>query len=120
MKLILLFAIVFTLSSCNEKKYEDYNEDDFIEVQGLITRIKKTANPIDSEWNKDITYAYNLDKEVINHGIERNVDLMFKIGQPIVILVHKEDEKISFYARRGLINEVVWKDGYINLIENKN
>ena len=102
--------------SCKTKKYEDYNERDFVEKQGIVISTKRTSNPIDNEWNKDVTYAYNLDKDTINYGVEKNIDLMFKLGQPIVILVHKDDEEISFYARRGVINEQVLTVGFDRLI----
>ncbi|WP_156025514.1 hypothetical protein [Tenacibaculum sp. 47A_GOM-205m] len=117
--IISTILVSLFLFSCGKKKYEDYNEEDFIEKQGIITKMTRTSNPLDSEWNRDIIYAYNLEEESVSYGQENNIDLMFKLGQPIVILVHKDDDKISFYARRGLINEQEWAAGFKRLIDKK-
>ena len=120
MKIKISLLIIFLLFfNCDKKKYEDYNEEDFIERQGIITKMKRTSNPLDSEWNKKITYAYNLYEDSIYYGQENNISLMLKLGQPIVVLVHKNDDKISFYARRGLVDKKEWVVGFKRLFDEK-
>ena len=59
MKNILLILFVLTILSCNsEKRYEDYNEEDFYEVQGIITSANPNNDPFDSPTVKNIYFEY--------------------------------------------------------------
>ena len=99
--LLLFIALIY---SCGEKKYEDYNENDFNEVQGVISKVKPSSNPFDSSRVTDIEYFYYLRKKEPFRGGEKNIDLYLNPGQPIVILVHKKDSTINFYGYNGTIN----------------
>ena len=58
----LYTVILFLIISCSntKKEYEDYNEDDFYEVQGIVTKIIPTSDVFDSPRNRDIYYDYYL------------------------------------------------------------
>lgn len=100
--LIVLLLILFSCK--NEKKYEDYNENDFQEVQGVITNVYFTSNPFDSPHNKLMNYCYILSDSTVLKGKEKDFHLDWQVGQPIIILVHKKDPKINFYGRNGLLD----------------
>tara|TARA_R110002124_G_scaffold17532_3_gene73518 strand:- start:401033 stop:401410 length:378 start_codon:yes stop_codon:yes gene_type:complete len=102
----LYTVILFLIISCSntKKEYEDYNEDDFYEVQGIVTKIIPTSDVFDSPRNRDIYYDYYLWLSKPLKGEEKNIDLMINPGDGIIVLVHKDDSLINFYARRGIIN----------------
>lgn len=120
MKKIILLIFAISIFACKNKRYSDYKENDFIEDQGIITKVSRTSNPLDSRWNLDIEYAYNLGGEKISYGKEKGIDLMFKLGQPIVVLVHKDDYKINFYGRMGVVDNKLLEEGYIKLFNEEN
>ncbi|WP_458627087.1 hypothetical protein [Winogradskyella sp. PC D3.3] len=100
------------LSSCeSEKKYSDYNESDFYEVQGIIKYANPTSDPFDLPIVKDISFAYYLDRPNPKIGIEKNLE-MFEAqnGYPLIVLVHKDDENISFYGRVGILKNLNQKE----------
>ena len=103
-KLIVLILLNFGLYSCeSEKKYSDYNESDFIEAQGVITDVYLTSDPFDSPINKNIEFKYYMPNSTQLIGKENNLELNWaEKGVPIVVLVNKNDETISFYGRFGL------------------
>lgn len=105
--IIIIFLIASFLFSCyqKEKIYEDYNEDDFYEVQGIITNIARRTNPFAPQNYKTIFYDYHLELPTPLKGKEANVPFMWNEGDPIVILVHKEDKSISFTGYSGIIDE---------------
>lgn len=99
--------LILILSSCSTKKYEDFQVDDFIEVQGIITSAKRTSYPFDSAWHKDIKFTYFINGEKILFGSEDDLNFTGLIkGQPIIVLVHKNDESISFYGRNGILDNL--------------
>ena len=101
---LILLLLIGLIYSCGEKKYENYNENEFNEVQGVITKVKRSSNPFDSSRVSDIEYFYYLGEKEPFRGGEKNIDLYFNLGQPIVILVHKKDSTINFYGYNGTIN----------------
>ncbi|WBL23421.1 hypothetical protein [Zunongwangia sp. HRR-M8] len=106
MKKILAILIVISsiLTSCKEeKKYTDYNENDFYEVQGIVTHAPLTDDPFDLPVAKDLHFEYFIHREKPLKGIEENFEILEDVkGFPVVILVHKNDETINFYDRIGL------------------
>ena len=86
------------------KKYEDYSEGDFYEVQGIITKVAPTSDPFDSPRKRNIFYDYHLEMNPPLKGCEKGIDLVLKPGDPIVVLVHRDDNKINFYGRFGVID----------------
>lgn len=114
-KELILGIIVFITFSCKEKRYEDYKAEDFYEVQGIITNIKPTSNPFDSSRMCDIRYIYFLDENPPMTGFEGSIDLYLKIGQPIVVLVHRKDKKTNFYGYNGVIDLSKLNIGYDKL-----
>lgn len=103
-KFNLIFLFLVLISCKNEKKYKDYKETDFYEVQGTVTNNYETSSPFDSPYNKLIDYCYILKDSTILFGKENEFYLDLNLGQPVVILVHKKDPKISFYGRTGLLD----------------
>jgi hypothetical protein len=101
---LILLLFIGLIYSCGEKKYEDYNENEFNEVQGVITKVKQSSSPFDSSRVRDIEYFYYLGEKEPFRGGEKNIDLYLNSGQPIVVLVHKKDSTINFYGYNGMIN----------------
>lgn len=101
--LAILILISSILISCKEEKtYADYNENDFYEVQGLVTHAPLTDDPYDLHVAKDVHYKYFLDRDQPLSGIEENFEILEDVkGYPVVILVHIEDETINFFDRIG-------------------
>ncbi|WP_162533626.1 hypothetical protein [Dokdonia sp. Dokd-P16] len=87
-------------------KYEDYSEDDFNEVQGLIMSAVPDGDPFNRSSVKNTRYQYHLDQTPPLIGFE-NID-MFEAqrGYPLIVLVHKEDVSISFYGRVGILDSL--------------
>ncbi|WP_405251785.1 hypothetical protein [Dokdonia sp. Asnod3-C12] len=91
-------------------KYEDYNEDNFNEVQGLIMSAVPDGDPFNSSSIKNIRYQYNLDKSPPLIGFENINMFEAQRGYPLIVLVHKEDESISFYGRVGILDSLNGKE----------
>ncbi|WP_228530332.1 hypothetical protein [Tamlana sp. I1] len=119
--LTILLILPFVFFSCKfEKKYSDYNETDFYEVQGIIDNITPNRNPFDSPRLKNVKYTYFLDRSIPKKGIEKNLDMMeinngfyFKSienGYPIIIFIHKNDENISFCGPIGTLDSLNSKE----------
>ncbi|APQ17991.1 hypothetical protein [Maribacter hydrothermalis] len=103
--IILLFLII----SCNKKEkliYEDYNDEDFLPVQGIITKVFKKG-AINNFIKKDLHFIYNLEKENPSKGYEINSPYMLNEGEPVIILVHKNNDSISFFGSRGIIQKEI-------------
>ncbi|MDF0708274.1 hypothetical protein [Flagellimonas okinawensis] len=107
-KIIFILCFVVSLIGCSEskKKFEDYNDDDFIEVQGIIFKTKRKIDYKNIS-KTSIYFIYNLEKETPDVGFELNSPFMLNDGEPVIILVHKDDEKISFFGARGINEEDV-------------
>ncbi|WP_417873496.1 hypothetical protein [Xanthomarina gelatinilytica] len=106
--IIILITFSFGLISCeSEKKYSDFNETDFYEVQGIINYANQTSDPFDSSTEKNVSFTYFLDRPNPKTGIEKNLE-MFEAqkGYPLIVLVHKNDESISFYGRVGILENI--------------
>lgn len=115
--IILILILLFGLLSCeSEKKYSDYNEADFYEVQGIIDNVAQNNNLFDSPRIKNVGFTYFLDRPTPKKGIEKNIDLfelergysIYEIqnGYPLIVLVHKNDENISFYGQIGILDNL--------------
>ncbi|MEC3906228.1 hypothetical protein VOI54_04315 [Tamlana sp. 2201CG12-4] len=102
---ILAFLIVLLSCNSSENKYEDYNEGDFYEVQGIITKTINSPKLFDSPRSRTVFYNYHLDLGEPLVGKEENIDLVLNTGDPIVVLVHKDNIKISFFGRHGIIDD---------------
>ncbi|MDF4221919.1 hypothetical protein PXC01_10015 [Maribacter sp. M208] len=108
-KTIIIF---FVIISCNQKAkldYEDYNDEDFLPVQGIITKVYKKG-AINNFIKKDIHFIYNLEKENPSKGYEVYSPYILNEGEPAIILVHKDNDSISFFGSRGIIHEKVLED----------
>ncbi|WP_445385752.1 hypothetical protein ACT6NV_02825 [Robiginitalea sp. IMCC44478] len=107
------FTFIITLlffAGCNsfsEKRYEDYDEKDFIEVQGILVKsFRNTVYP--DGFEADLYFIYNLDKDKPDTGYEKGTPYLgLHDGDPITVLVHNENPKISFYGSSGIIEEEV-------------
>jgi|TARA_E500000318_G_scaffold94771_1_gene94270 hypothetical protein len=93
-------VLLLVFSSCNEAKqlkYEDFDEEDFVLVPGIVTKITRTPIYARGDWYKyNVYYAYNLDSDSVSVGKKMDVDMAVNEGDGIYVLVHKEDEDISF------------------------
>ena len=106
-RLYFIISLSVIVMGCNEqiqKKYEDYNEEDFIEVQGIITKTIKKYN-YQNMVETDIYYIYDLGKEKPTKGYELKAPYMPIEGAPAIILVHKDDKNVTFFARSGILDE---------------
>lgn len=103
-RIFIVLLVSIGLTSCEtEKKYSGYKESDFYEAQGVVTSVQPTGDPFDLPVFKDITFKYYISDSTQILGKEKNVELAWaKEGVPMVVLVHKENERISFYGRFGL------------------
>ncbi|MFD0836428.1 hypothetical protein ACFQ0I_11660 [Mariniflexile aquimaris] len=108
---LLLIFLIGLLSCKSDKKYSDYNEADFYEVQGIINQAILTSDPFDSTTEKNISFTYFLDRPNPKKGVENNLE-MFEAqnGYPLIVLVHKDDENISFYGRVGVLENLNEKE----------
>ena len=105
MKFYVTIILIVCLFSCKKQyQYDDYDEDDFIEVQGIITSAVPDGDPFNNSSVKNIRYQYYLDQSPPLIGFE-NID-MFEAqrGYPLIVLVHKENPDISFYGRVGILD----------------
>lgn len=110
-KLITLTLVVVFFSCDSKRKYSDYNESDFYEVQGIINYANPDTAPFNSYTIKNISYTYFLDRENPKIGIEKNLDMSeAQKGLPLIVLVHKSDENISFYGRVGILDTLTEKE----------
>jgi len=101
MKFFLFACVVILLFSCGGDtlpKYEDYNEDDFRLVPGIITGITRTPIAKGIYYKYNAEYAYNIDSDTILTGKEMDIDLAIREGDGIYVLVHKYNDSISFLA----------------------
>ena len=107
-----MISLSFGLSSCeSEKRYSDYNESEFYEVQGFIESSSPTSDPFDSPTEKNIRFKYFLDRDNPKLGIENNLEMFeAKTGFPLIVLVHKNNENISFYGRVGILENLNKKE----------
>ena len=97
MKKLLIISLIILFQGCKEKStknFEDYNEEDFVEVQGIIIKVETEF----SYQNRkvDVTYIYDLEKDNPTIGNEKNSPFILMVGQPRVIMVHKYEDNVSF------------------------
>ncbi|ALJ05226.1 hypothetical protein APS56_08860 [Pseudalgibacter alginicilyticus] len=109
--LILIILIVGFYSCKPDKKYSDYNKNDFYEVQGIIKSANPTSYPFDHSIAKNVSFIYFLDRPNPKKGIEKNLE-MFEAQKdyPLIVLVHKNDEDISFYGSVGILKNLNIKE----------
>jgi len=104
MKRILCISFIIIISCKNDsvRRYEDYNEEDFIEVQGIVVKTIKKNN-FQNFIETDIHYIYNLELEKPILGKELKSEYMPYEGSPAIILVHRKDKNITFFSRSGTL-----------------
>ncbi len=104
---VYLFSFLFfNVISCREKSFEEYNENDFYKAQGIIVSAKMTSTILDSPFMKEIEFEYFINDSLI---LKKSEDLSFmdlEKGIPIEVLVHKENQEVSFYWRNGLTDSI--------------
>jgi len=72
----LILSLSIGFQSCNsEKKYSDYNEKDFYEVQGIITSAIPTSDPFDLPPMKDFKFDYFLSESYIGYCFLLSLEL---------------------------------------------
>lgn len=105
---------VLVISCTLEKKYEDYPEDNFYEVQGIINYAVPDGNPFNSFSVKNISFSYYLDRKTPKKGFEHIDMFEAQKGFPVIILVHKKLEDVSYYGRVGILEDLNNKEkGYL-------
>ncbi|PCE64895.1 hypothetical protein [Sediminicola luteus] len=111
----LLLLTIGLISSCNsEKTYEDYDEDDFVEVQGIITKCIP-ARTFRAYSGNNIYFLYHLDKEPPLKGKELKSRFIPTEGNPAIILVHKKDSTVAFFGANGIIDSEAINTFYLKL-----
>ncbi|NER11807.1 hypothetical protein SAMN06265375_1251 [Muriicola jejuensis] len=104
--LILFFVSFISCDTQKKKGFEEYNEEDFIEVQGILTgSFRKTSFP--NRFSSNIYFIYNLHQENPDTGYELDSPYMLDEGVPVIVLVHRDDNNISFFGGTGIIQEDV-------------
>ncbi len=110
MKKVFLFIIISILLvlnlSCTKKSFSEYNENEFYKVQGIIISDKATNYPFDSAFMKKIRYEYFINDSLILKGSENFSFVDMVKGMPIEVLVHKKNQKISFYWKNGFSKNI--------------
>lgn len=106
--LYISLILAFGLLSCeSNKKYSDYNETDFYEVQGIVNYVSSPR----SVSEKKIVYSYFLDRKAPKIGKEENINFLeAKKGYPLIVLVHKDDENVSFFGQIGILENLNLKE----------
>ncbi|MEO2058923.1 MAG: hypothetical protein ABGW76_02485 [Mesonia sp.] len=117
---IIFLSFLFLFSCESPKKYSDYSEDDFYEVQGIITNIGQNNDLFDFHSIRNISFKYFLDRSEPKTGTEKNIDLfeikgfysLYEIqkGYPLTVFVHKDDEDISFCGPIGIVDNLNEKE----------
>ena len=84
MRKFLIISLILLFQGCKEqsiKSYENYNEEDFVEVQGLIIKVEKEF----AYQNRkvDVTYIYDLEKDKPTVGHEKNTPFIPMVGLAI-------------------------------------
>lgn len=90
--------------SCGEERtLRDYNENDFVEVQGLVIDSKEVIHFLDeSTWN--ISYVFKFNNQTYN-GKSKDFNIPMPMAQTVIVLVNKENPKISFFKEIGVLTE---------------
>ncbi|MDO6854122.1 hypothetical protein Q4599_11075 [Cellulophaga lytica] len=106
MRKFLIISLILLFQGCKEqsiKSYENYNEEDFVEVQGLIIKVEKEF----AYQNRkvDVTYIYDLEKDKPTVGHEKNTPFIPMVGQPKVILVHKYENNVTFLGGNTYVED---------------
>ncbi len=108
-KLYYLFFLMI-LSSCGDKKYEDYNEDDFYETTGVITTIGANKDFFGERNSRTrITYDYFVNDSTYYSGYDNSAQISFMyagFGGPVVVKVLKKNPEISFYFTGGFSEDL--------------
>ncbi|SEM33508.1 hypothetical protein SAMN04488008_1222 [Maribacter orientalis] len=101
--IVLVFLVMLGCNKQGAKKYEDYNEKDFFETQGLIIKVEKEF----AYQNRkvDVTYIYNLEQDKPTVGHEKDSPFIPMAGQPMVILVHKYEENVTFLGGNNYVED---------------
>jgi len=102
----VLCFLLFLSFSCREKSFEEYNENDFYKVQGVIVSAKMTNSIADSPFMKEIKYEYFINDSLLLENLEDFSFADMEKGIPIEVLVHKENPNISFYWRNGFSDNI--------------
>ena len=112
-RIVIILLFVISISCSSKKGYEDYDKNDFYEVQGIITSVERTRDATDYTNLKNIEYEYFLMDSIKLKGKENSIGLvgLFQ-GAPIVILVHKNDKDISFYGYNGTVDSLSYGERF--------
>jgi hypothetical protein len=106
-KFLSTWVLLLVFSGCNDDhkpRYQDFDEDDFILVPGIVTKITRTPIYARGSWYQyNVYYAYNLESEIILEGKEMDVDLALKEGDGTYVLVHKREKGVSFVTGSQLL-----------------
>ena len=99
--LIFLIFVGTSILSCSNSKndkdleYEDYDPDDFYEVIGRVTENRLSYH---LPRTNVIFYEYFLEREKPLKGREENIKIHLNKGEKFIVLVHKEDNTVSFFG----------------------
>ena len=107
--LIINIIFLFFIVSCTKPTINDFTDEELYEVQGIITKLTRTSYPFDSSNIKVMNYIYHLDYDIPLEGVEDNFDLVFTVGTPIIVLVSKENPKISFFSHYGYLDNRLYE-----------
>lgn len=102
-KCIYLIFIFFLLGCQKEKNLNDYNRNDFVEIQGIVLESEEENSLLSkSTWN--IKYFFKTDKITYN-GKQSGFNMPMATGQAIIVLVNKKNPHINFFKEIGVLVE---------------
>ncbi|MEQ6124931.1 hypothetical protein AAON49_12050 [Pseudotenacibaculum sp. MALMAid0570] len=115
---VFFFIAIALAFSCNNKKYEDFNPDEFYEVTGVIININPDADFFSGEAGLNVHYHYFINDTTYYKGFAEkiNLPLIYRgIGAPVKVKVLTKNPKINFYWEGGVANDLTPKK--IEIIE---
>lgn len=104
----LLFIFLFCSCNWEQKKnnpYENFNENDYYKVQGIVVNVSSNFNYVDKFSKRDIKFIYHLELTKPLFSVEKNSVLFFDPGDPVVVMLRKKDSTDPFIAHRGIFDE---------------
>lgn len=109
LKCFTCVLILVFLFSCAEKKYEDYDENDFYEVNGVVTNVSLRPNAFGDNQNHYVSYDYFVNDSVFYTGYSRDSYLSILnrgIGGAVIVKVYKKNPRVNFFWKEGILNNL--------------
>lgn len=108
--LLLSIALLAAFSACQNTDKEEFDENDYYEVQGVITKV----NPAIVKGQRHLAsyyFTYIDQDSTLKRGNEKYIETRIRIrkGSPVTIMIHKDDSLDLFIWELGVVNKESWK-----------